>query len=107
MVVLNQHRRFKITQRNYLHAKLLYDSTSGNSVSLHKLNPIKRIIVDTYQSVSGKGLPAIEELTGQTKQVLDGQTRLPGFFRTRLLSIYYQKWMFFWTVVRPGKNGKF
>jgi aspartate-semialdehyde dehydrogenase len=40
---------------------------------LHKLNPIKRIIVDTYQSVSGKDSAAIEELTTQTKQVLDGQ----------------------------------
>ena len=47
---------------------------------IHKLNPIKRIIVDTYQSVSGKGLPAIEELTGQTKQVLDGQTAVTRVF---------------------------
>ena len=47
---------------------------------LHKLNPIKRIIVDTYQSVSGKDSPAIEELTGQTKQVLDGQTTVTRVF---------------------------
>jgi aspartate-semialdehyde dehydrogenase len=47
---------------------------------LHKLNPIKRIIVDTYQSVSGKDSPAIEELTGQTKQVLDGQTAVTRVF---------------------------
>ena len=40
---------------------------------LHKVNPIKRIIVDTYQSVSGTGSPAIEELRTQTRQVLDGQ----------------------------------
>ncbi len=40
---------------------------------LHKVNPIKRIIVDTYQSVSGTGTAALEELTTQTKQVLDGQ----------------------------------
>jgi aspartate-semialdehyde dehydrogenase len=40
---------------------------------LHKLNPIKRIIVDTYQSVSGAGSAAVEELTVQSKQILDGQ----------------------------------
>ena len=47
---------------------------------LHKLNPIKRIIVDTYQSVSGKDSQAIEELTSQTKQVLDGQTAVTRVF---------------------------
>jgi aspartate-semialdehyde dehydrogenase len=40
---------------------------------LHKVNPIKRIIVDTYQAVSGTGSAAVEELTTQTKQVLEGQ----------------------------------
>ncbi len=41
---------------------------------LHKVNPIKRIIVDTYQAVSGTGSAAIDELTTQARQVLDGQT---------------------------------
>ena len=40
---------------------------------LHKVNPIKRVIVDTYQAVSGTGSAAVEELTTQTKQVLEGQ----------------------------------
>lgn len=40
---------------------------------LHKVNPIKRIIIDTYQSVSGTGSAAIEELTTQVKQVAQGQ----------------------------------
>ena len=40
---------------------------------LHKLNPIKRVIVDTYQSVSGKDSAAIEELNSQVQQVLNGQ----------------------------------
>lgn len=44
---------------------------------LHKVNPIKRIVVDTYQSVSGIGSNAIEELTVQARQVLDGQTTNP------------------------------
>ena len=47
---------------------------------LHKVNPIKRIIVDTYQAVSGTGAAAVEELTVQTKQVLDGQTTIPHVY---------------------------
>ncbi|MDD5083057.1 MAG: aspartate-semialdehyde dehydrogenase, partial [Dehalococcoidales bacterium] len=41
---------------------------------LHRVNPIKRIVVDTYQSVSGSGSAAMEELTVQSKQILAGQT---------------------------------
>ena len=47
---------------------------------LHKLNPIKRIIVDTYQSVSGTGSAAIEELTVQAKQVVNGQSTIPHVY---------------------------
>ncbi|HLR71521.1 MAG TPA: aspartate-semialdehyde dehydrogenase [Pseudogracilibacillus sp.] len=34
---------------------------------------ISRVIVSTYQAVSGAGLSAQDELTGQTKQYLDGE----------------------------------
>ncbi|MFC2122886.1 aspartate-semialdehyde dehydrogenase, partial [Bacteroidota bacterium] len=44
---------------------------------LHRVNPIKRIIVDTYQAVSGTGSAAVEELLTQMRQVLDGQTTVP------------------------------
>jgi len=47
---------------------------------LHKVNPIKRIIVDTYQAVSGTGSAAVEELTTQAKQVLEGQTAIPHVY---------------------------
>lgn len=47
---------------------------------LHKVNPIKRIVVDTYQSVSGTGSAAIEELTIQAKQVLTGQGTAPHVY---------------------------
>ncbi|MFC1984773.1 aspartate-semialdehyde dehydrogenase [Chloroflexota bacterium] len=47
---------------------------------LHKANPIKRIIVDTYQSVSGTGAAATDELTTQAKQVLDGQDTVPHVY---------------------------
>ncbi|MBI4303442.1 MAG: aspartate-semialdehyde dehydrogenase [Chloroflexi bacterium] len=47
---------------------------------LHKVNPIKRIVVSTYQSVSGTGSAAIEELTVQAKQILDGQNAVPHVY---------------------------
>jgi len=47
---------------------------------LHKVNPIKRIIGDTYQGVSGTGSAAVEELTMQAKQVLEGQTAIPHVY---------------------------
>ena len=47
---------------------------------LHKVSPIKRIVVDTYQAVSGTGSAAVEELTVQSKQVLEGQTTIPHVY---------------------------
>jgi aspartate-semialdehyde dehydrogenase len=47
---------------------------------LHKVNQIKRIVVSTYQSVSGTGLAAMEELTTQAKLVLEGQNVLPHVY---------------------------
>ncbi len=47
---------------------------------LHKVNPIKRIVVSTYQSVSGTGAAAMEELTTQTKLVLEGQNTIPHVY---------------------------
>ena len=38
---------------------------------LHNINPIKRVIVDTYQSVSGTGAAAIKELNLQSYEILD------------------------------------
>jgi len=40
---------------------------------LHRLNPLKRIVVDTYQSVSGTGAQAVQELTEQARAVLEGK----------------------------------
>jgi aspartate-semialdehyde dehydrogenase len=47
---------------------------------IHKVNPIKRIIVSTYQSVAGAGTPAMEELSAQTKAVLEGKAVVPHVF---------------------------
>jgi len=40
---------------------------------LHKVNPVKRIIVSTYQAVSGWGQAANEELDQQVKQHVNGE----------------------------------
>ena len=40
---------------------------------LHRANPIKRVVVDTYQSVSGTGKAAVDELNQQSRQLLDGE----------------------------------
>ena len=38
---------------------------------INNINPIKRVIVDTYQSVSGTGIAAINELYEQSHQILE------------------------------------
>ena len=40
---------------------------------LHQANPLKRVIVDTYQSASGAGGRGITELLQQTRDALDGR----------------------------------
>jgi len=47
---------------------------------LHKVNPIKRIVVSSYQAVSGTGTAAVEELKVQSKQILDGETPIPHIY---------------------------
>lgn len=40
---------------------------------LHKVNPIKRLTISTYQSVSGTGINAMDELSAQSKLVLENR----------------------------------
>ena len=47
---------------------------------LHRVNPIRRIIVDTYQSASGAGARALDEMHAQTRAVLNGQAVTPQAF---------------------------
>jgi len=47
---------------------------------IHRINPVKRVIVDTYQSVSGVGAQAIQELTVQARSVLDGNNATAHIF---------------------------
>jgi aspartate-semialdehyde dehydrogenase len=40
---------------------------------LHKANPVKRMIVSTYQAASGAGMSAMLELETQSREILDGK----------------------------------
>ncbi|MHC4460371.1 MAG: aspartate-semialdehyde dehydrogenase [Planctomycetota bacterium] len=40
---------------------------------LHKANPVKRMVVSTYQAASGAGMKAMFELEGQSREILDGK----------------------------------
>ncbi|MSQ24102.1 MAG: aspartate-semialdehyde dehydrogenase [Chloroflexi bacterium] len=46
---------------------------------LHRVNPITRVIADTYQSASGAGLDAVEELWEETRAVANGKDMQPSF----------------------------
>lgn len=45
---------------------------------LHRVNPVERIIVSTYQAVSGAGQQAMLELEAQTRDVLEGRAAKPS-----------------------------
>ncbi len=44
---------------------------------LHQVQPIRRIVVATYQSASGAGARAMEELKHQARAILEGETPTP------------------------------
>lgn len=47
---------------------------------IHRMAKIKRMIVSTYQAVSGAGIAGISELMTQTREVLNGQDAEPKVF---------------------------
>jgi len=47
---------------------------------LHRVNPIKRVVVATYQAVSGTGSAAVTELTEQSRWLLDGEKASPHVY---------------------------
>lgn len=47
---------------------------------LHRVNPVRRIVVSTYQAASGAGLTAMRELEQQTRDVLAGRRPEPQAF---------------------------
>jgi len=44
---------------------------------LHQVQPIQRIVVSTYQSASGAGARAMEEVKVQSQAILDGEPAIP------------------------------
>ncbi len=48
---------------------------------LHQVNPVKRMVVSTYQAVSGAGAQAMLELQDQARDVLDGKQPQPKIFK--------------------------
>ncbi|MHC4364153.1 MAG: aspartate-semialdehyde dehydrogenase [Planctomycetota bacterium] len=40
---------------------------------LHKANPVKRMVVSTYQAASGAGMSAMLELENQSREILEGK----------------------------------
>ncbi len=47
---------------------------------LHDVNPVKRVVASTYQSVSGTGQAAVQELAEQTKRLLENQRAAPHVY---------------------------
>lgn len=47
---------------------------------IHQLNPIERIVVTTFQSVSGSGLRGLSELKNQSGAILEGKTPEPDVY---------------------------
>jgi hypothetical protein len=64
--------------QRHITSKLL-DVLRHDALALHD-NPVKRVIVATYQSVSGTGREAIKELTEQTSKLLENQRVAPHVY---------------------------
>jgi aspartate-semialdehyde dehydrogenase len=47
---------------------------------LHRVNPVRRVVVCTYQAASGAGARALAELESQTRAVLAGEPAQPEVF---------------------------
>jgi len=51
---------------------------------LHDISPIKRVVVSTYQSVSGAGKEAMDELYNQTKKIFTNEKQAPEKFTKQI-----------------------
>jgi aspartate-semialdehyde dehydrogenase len=47
---------------------------------LHRINPVRRVVTTTMQSVSGTGKAAVQELLDQSRRVLEGEPALPHVY---------------------------
>lgn len=72
---------------------------------LHDFASIKRIVVSTYQSVSGAGKEAMDELFTQTRAVFVADPVEKENSRSVLLSILFHTLIFLWKMDQLKKNG--
>lgn len=56
---------------------------------LHDLSPIKRVVVSTYQAVSGAGKEGLEELEHQVQQSVNGEEMTADILPTTSMPIHY------------------
>lgn len=47
---------------------------------LHQVQPVQRIVAATYQSASGAGARAMEEVKTHSREILEGESPKPGIF---------------------------
>ena len=73
---------------------------------IHDAARIKRVVVSTYQSVSGAGRKAMEELSQQVAALFNGQEIEKESFRIRSLSTVSRISTFSWTTATPRKSGR-
>lgn len=52
---------------------------------IHQRNPLRRIVVDTYQAVSGTGWRAVDELRQQTRDVVEGRPLTHAIYPHQIL----------------------
>ena len=53
--------------------QLFYNPNGDGAKPIYDEVKIRRVVVSTYQAVSGTGVDAIEELKEQLKMILDGE----------------------------------
>jgi len=53
---------------------------------LHKINRVRRIVMSTYQSVSGAGVAGLEELERQTRAYANGQKIVRSLFQHQIVN---------------------
>lgn len=56
---------------------------------IYDLSPIKKIVVSTYQAVSGAGIEGIDELKDETKAYLEGKEMEPHILPSKSLPKHY------------------
>ena len=73
---------------------------------LHDAFVVKRVVVSTYQAVSGAGRPAMDELFNQTKGIYVNDAVQPEIFTKQIAFNAIPILMFSLTTALPRKNGK-